>query len=466
MSSHSSPNQGIEPERIPRLAIRIARAVREAGGRAWLVGGPVRDLLLGQAPKDVDMEAFGLDEATLHDALASLGKVRHVGKAFGVFRLWTDTGTADVALPRRERKTAAGHKGFAVTPDPALSPEEASRRRDFTINAMMLDPLDGTLLDPHGGRLDLARGLLCHVSPAFAEDPLRVLRGMQFAARFNLRLHPDTARLCRELLAEADTLPAARIWEEWRKWTHAAHPSKGLLALEDSGWLSLYPAIGALQGCPQEPRWHPEGTVWRHTLLVVDQAARVARERGLDEPLREALLLAALCHDFGKPATTRMEDGRIRSPGHSAAGLEPTRAFLASIGAPSRVARLVEPLVREHLCHLHGQPGERAVRRLAARLAPADIELWEALVEADASGRAPHPPSRPGKPWLDLAHEMEIRNHAPRPLARGRMLIEMGLEPGPEMGRLLKEAWEAQLDGAFTDEAGARAWLSRKLGRE
>ncbi len=453
----------VEPSLIPEAALIVARAVRAAGGRAWLVGGPVRDLLLGRTPKDVDMEVFGLDAGILRRTLAGLGRVELVGKAFGVFRLWLDEREVDVALPRRERKTATGHKGFAIESDPGLDPETASLRRDFTINAMMLDPLSGELLDAHGGRRDLEQGILRHVSPAFAEDPLRVLRGMQFAARFNLRLHPDTARLCRNLLAEADTLPSARIWQEWRKWTHAAHPSMGLKALDASGWLALYPMLAALKDCPQDPRWHPEGSVWEHTLQVVDQATRVACERDLDEATRECLLLAALCHDLGKPATTIHKDGRIRSPGHSEAGLPLARDFLARIGAPLRIEKVLIPLVREHLCHLHGQPTPRAVRRLAARLEPADIELWEALVEADASGRAPHPPSRPGKPWLDAAHALELGKRAPKPLARGRMLIELGMSPGPEMGRILKQAWEAQLDGAFHDEAGARDWLARRL---
>ncbi len=445
----------------------ICRAIRDAGGRAFLVGGPVRDLLLGITPHDFDLEVFGLDADRLRAAVAAFGPCKETGRAFGVLKLIADGMAIDLALPRRERKTAPGHKGFEVTPDPGLPPERASLRRDFTINAMMFDPLTGELLDFHGGARDLARRVLRHVSPAFAEDPLRVLRGMQFAARFRLRIAPETAALCRRLRDEAESLPAARIWHEWRKWMLAPAPSFGLAMLDAAGWLALHPELAALQGCPQEPRWHPEGDVWTHSLLCVDQAARIANARALPEHEHMALTAAALAHDLGKPAATvRDEHGRIRSPGHAAAGAPLAKAWLARIHAPKRLRALVIPLVREHIAHLTGKPTPRAVRRLAARLAPAGIELWEMLVEADASARTPAPPSRPGLPWLELAQQLAASRTPPPPLATGRMLIELGMAPGPAMGALLKEAREAQLDGAFSDEAGAKAWLARRLAEQ
>jgi len=452
--------------RIPSIVNSVCRALADAGGRAWLVGGSVRDMLLGHSPKDPDIEVYGMSLESLRNTLESLGKIEWVGRQFGVFKLWKAGHCIDVALPRTECKTAAGHKGFEVTPNPDLEPETASLRRDFTINAMMFDPLTGRLLDFHGGRRDLKTGVLRHVSNAFAEDPLRVLRGMQFAARFKLSMHAETIALCRGLLAEADSLPVERIWMEWLKWAESRYPSRGLVVLQQTEWISLYPELTALVGCPQEPAWHPEGDVWVHTLQTTDQAAAVALRHGWQGEKRRLLVLAALCHDFGKPETTRPDtNGHIRSPEHSIIGMELSRRFLSRIGAPRGLAAYVEPLVKEHLTHMHGQPTPKAVRRLSHRLEPADIELWEALVEADASGRSPHPPFRPATAWLETARRLAADKGKPKAIVNGRMLMQLGIKPGPQMGEILRQAYEAQMDGLITDEASALAWCQAYVGR-
>lgn len=459
--------QQLNPALIPDAIIDLCKHLQTCGGHAWLAGGCVRDMLLGIHPEDFDIEVYGLHRQALADALRLLGKTEDVGKQFGVTKLWYRGLEVDIALPRTEYKTAAGHRGFEVTPDPGLSPQAASQRRDFTINALMFDPLNRQLLDFHHGADDLAKGLLRHVSPAFAEDPLRVLRAMQFAARFNLTLHPETAERCKRLLSEAATLPVERIWQEWKKWSTAACPSRGLEVLHSSGWIACYPGLQSLIGCPQDPRWHPEGDVWTHTLLVVDAAARLAREKLQDDPERHPeaashLLFAALCHDLGKPLTTFIDDrGAVRSPGHSEAGTAPTRIFLQQIGAPTKYAGVILPLVREHLVHMHSQPTDRAVRRLAARLAPADIALWEMLAEADASGRTPHPPDRPAKGWLDRAAALQHHRSRPAPLITGDTLIKLGADPGPELGRMLHQCYQAQLDGAFETQAGGIIWCRK-----
>jgi len=454
----------LDIHRIPSIVMDVCRTFADTGGRAWLVGGSVRDLLSGHSSKDPDIEVYGLQPDDLHQTLSKLGKVEFVGQQFGVFKLWKNALCIDIALPRSEQKTGPGHKGFAVTADPDIDPEHASLRRDFTINAMMFDPLNDALLDFHGGRSDLKAGILRHVSPAFVEDPLRVLRGMQFAARYRLKLDKDTAAMCHQLLPEAETLAMARIWCEWQKWAHASYPSFGLDVLDQSGWLQLYPGLAALKDCLQDSQWHPEGDVWTHTKLVVDQAVKIAERHHLGDETREHLIFAALCHDLGKPDTTfTHEANRIRSTGHSAAGEEPARAFFSMIGAPKRISQYVIPLIREHLVHLHGQPTSRAVRRLSTRLEPASIELWESLVEADASGRAPLPPARPAFPWLEQAREMSVQSNSPEPLANGQMLLELGMRQGPDMGRLLNTAYEAQLDGMFHDQVGAKAWLCKQF---
>ncbi len=450
--------------RIPGIVKVLCRVLADAGGHAWLVGGSVRDLLLGQTPGDPDLEVYGLTPDQLQQGIAGMGKTELVGRQFGVFKLWKDGHCIDIALPRSERKTAAGHKGFDIKPDPGLNPETASIRRDFTINAMMLDPLTGELLDFHGGQRDLRASILRHVSPAFAEDPLRVLRGMQFASRFRLEMAPATAALCRRLLPEAVALPLERIWMEWKKWTESRYPSHGLMVLQQTEWITLYPELGALSGCRQEPRWHPEGDVWAHTLQAVDQAAAIALQRDWEEEKRRLLVLAALCHDLGKPGTSyHDETGRIRSPEHSIVGMKLSRRFLSRIGAPGRLTDYVAPLVREHLTHMHGQPTPRAVRRLSHRLEPADIEIWEALVEADASGRNPHPPSRPALIWLETARRLAADKGKPKAIVNGRMLMHLGVSPGPEMGKIIRQAYEMQLDGLIMDEASALSWCKTRL---
>jgi tRNA nucleotidyltransferase (CCA-adding enzyme) len=460
-------NRGMQVAQLPEVIRKTCHALSLAGGRPYLVGGCVRDLLLGSLPKDWDIELYGLELAAAEMALQPLGQIQMVGKAFGVIKLKLGGHELDIALPRNEIKTAPGHQGFAVTSEPGLSPELASARRDFTINAIMLEPESGDILDFHGGRQDLSARRLRHVSPAFAEDPLRVLRGMQFAARFDLTMDPETTRLCASLLPEAHTLPAARIWGEWRKWLHAPFPSRGLQVLEASAWLTLYPELAALKGCAQDPRWHPEGDVWTHTGHVVDMAAKVAGRHRWHGRQRERLLLAALCHDLGKPDCTMHSPGEgIRSAGHPRAGVPLAEALLGRIHVPAHLKSFVLPLVAEHLNHMHGQPSQRAVRRLAVRLEPADIVLWEALVEADASGRPPLPPSRPAKSWLDMAEALNTSRQKPSPLVSGHMLMAHGMKPGKAMGALLQQAYEAQLDGAFDSETGAEAWVRTHRGKE
>jgi tRNA nucleotidyltransferase (CCA-adding enzyme) len=446
---------------LPESLIFVCQHIAGSGGKAWLVGGCVRDLLLGIRPKDFDIEVYGLKSEQLEEILAPLGKTEHVGKRFGVIKLWLNNMELDIALPRTEHKTADGHRGFSVESNPDLKPETATLRRDFTINAMMFNPLDNTLLDFHGGQDDLANKKLRHVSPAFIEDPLRPLRAMQFAARFQLRLDKKTAELCHLLLPEAETLPESRIWGEWQKWSHAPYPSYGLQALQDSGWLSFYPELAVLVGCAQDSRWHPEGDVWIHTLQVCDLAAVIADRSKLGTQTREHLLFAALCHDLGKPSCTFSDEHKnLRSPGHCEAGVKPSERFLRQIGAPKSMTRFVLPLVREHMTHMHGKPTARAIRRLAHRLAPSNIEFWEMLIEADASGRSPAPASRPALSWLHEADRLNHHQNEPEKILTGEILIGLGVPPGPAMGVAIRQAYEAQLDGKFDDRKSAIRWYS------
>jgi len=441
-------------------------------GRPHLVGGGVRDWLLGLSSKDFDVEVAGVDFETLRRALAPFGPTDVVGRSFGVIKVRSSDRDAeyDFSLPRRESKTGAGHRGFAVEPDPNLSDADAAGRRDFTINSIALDPFSGALSDPFGGLRDLAARVLRHTGPSFPEDPLRVLRAFQFAGRFDLTLAPETAVLCRSMIGAFSELPAERVWGEWDKWaSQSIRPGRGLAVLEETGWLVHFPEVAALRGTPQEPEWHPEGDVFAHTQCCVDALAGIEGWTLSSPPRRRMLMFAVLAHDFGKPATTQRAEkrGSLRwiSPNHEAAGGPLAEAFLRRIGSPVEMIAPVASLVVNHLAHHHGSNGQftdSQVRRLARRLAPASIEDLALVMKADALGRPP----KESPEILVLIEQLraracalELESSAPRPLLLGRHLIASGMQPGPDFRPILDAAFEAQLDGVFVDEAGAVSWL-------
>ena len=455
---------------------RIFALLSEAGAtRTLLVGGCVRDALLGVASKDIDIEVYGINYDQIADALAPHFRVDRVGKSFGVLKAGRDI---DIALPRTESKAGNGHTGFDVVSDPGLDPKAAFARRDFTINAIGLDS-EGRLVDYYGGQADLERKILRATSPAFKDDPLRVLRGMQFASRFGMTIDEQTARFCRELIPEFKTLSAERIYDEWLKWAlKGDFPSMGLDLLDAGGWTDVFSELSPLKTCRQNPAWHPEGDVWAHTKLVVNEAKKIILEaRQMDEPFsleeETALMFAALCHDFGKPATTaRDSSGVLRSHGHAETGVPLAETFLLRMKAPNRVIETVRPLVAEHMAILNtrklGEPSPRTVRRLAVRLAPANIRLWSALCQADALGCFPAATAKrtirfQADVWLRAAEEARVKNTRPTPLLQGRDLIPLGVSPGPELGRILAAAYEAQLDGVFdTAESGVQWFLKNR----
>jgi tRNA nucleotidyltransferase (CCA-adding enzyme) len=363
---------------------------------------------------------------------------------------------------RRERKSAAGHRGFEIAADPHLSIAEAARRRDFTINAMLADLETRRLEDPFGGREDHERRVLRHTSDRFSEDPLRVLRGMQLVARFCLEPAPETIELCRSIGLE--DLPPERIFEEWRKLLlQGKEISRGLRFLNDTGWVKHFPELARLIGCLQEPQWHPEGDVWTHTLHVMDA---FARER-VGDPWEDLVVgFACLCHDFGKPATTTREGSRIRSLGHEAAGEPPTRDFLGRMTRQSALVEEVVPLVQHHLKPRQlydAKASDSAVRRLANKVGR--IDRLARVARADAGGRPPLPPDddAAGSWLLARAQALELSNQRPTPLVLGRHLIERGFAPGPEFGPILDRCFEAQLDGAFATLEEGLVYLDRLL---
>ncbi len=446
-------------------AIEAARRIRAAGGRALLVGGCVRDELLGGRPKDFDLEVYGLPPDRLQAVLGAAFEMDFVGQSFGVVKLHHFD--VDVALPRRETKLGEGHRAFEMACDPFLPIAEAASRRDFTVNAIYCDPLSGEVIDPWHGREDLARKRLRHVSEHFREDPLRVLRGMQFVARFGLTAAPATIAICREMTPE--NLPCERLFDEWSKLlTKGVSISGGLDFLRDVGWVRYYPELERLIGCEQDPVWHPEGDVWNHTCHCLDA---FARQRPVGGSSDEDLIvgLAVLCHDFGKPATTVYDPvrRRIRSLGHDEAGVEPTRQFLRRLTTEERILKEVPPLVQLHMrpfAMWKAKSGESAIRRLAAQVVRIDRLLRVAA--ADEAGRPPFPVSLEPLRWLAAeAERLRVKDAAPKPIILGRDLIAAGLKPGVAFGGIIRACFEAQLDGAFTDHEGGFAFLTDLLKR-
>ena len=441
---------------VPEKVLALASAIRAEGGRALLVGGCVRDELMGNEVKDWDLEVYQLAPERLRELLDKFGTVNVVGEAFTVYKLDHDL---DVSIPRRERKSGRGHKAFVIEGEPSMSFEDAARRRDFTVNAILKDPLTEEVIDPFDGRGDIQSKLLRAVSiETFGEDSLRVLRAAQFASRLNFDIDSETVALCRTI--DLTDLPSERIWGEMEKLLlRSTRPSIGLRWLQELGVISqLFPEIEALISVPQDPVWHPEGDVFVHTQLVTDRARELIDD--LKYPKQVTVMLAALAHDFGKPATTEFTENHWRSRGHEEAGVEPTNSFLDRLNLHTidgyDVRAQVIALVKEHL-----KPGEfykkrdeiggGAFRRLARRCEP---DLLYRVAKADSLGR--NAEWVPRENWYDSeaqewfierARELEVEQTAPAPILLGRHLLDLGLTPGPRLGQITRVIYEMQLDG-------------------
>jgi len=427
---------------------QLAVLLQKAGGRALLVGGCVRDELLGAVPKDYDLEVYGLHPDRLQECLRASGfDVELVGRAFGVLKL--KHLPIELSIPRRETKTGPGHTAFDVDCDPFLTTEKAALRRDFTINAISKDPLTGELLDFYGGLDDLRNKRLEPVSEKFMEDPLRVLRAMQFIARFELSPSERLLAYSRQMTLEG--LARERIFDEFAKWLLQGRDLKrGLEFLRDSTWIRFFPELAAMVGAQQDPEWHPEGDVFTHTGHCLNAYAML-RSGCADDDL--ALGFAVLLHDVAKPVTTAQSDGRLRSFGHEEAGAELAAQFMRKLTAREDLIQLVARLVREHMAPVQlykSQAGPAAVRRLALRVGR--LDLLAKLVLCDQRGRPPIEANEvPAVQWLQkTAEQLDVAAQKPRAIILGRHLMALGVKPGPQMGALLKQLFDAQLDGRFS----------------
>lgn len=439
-----------------------------------LNGGGVRDRLLDPPhdTKDWDIEVYGIEPMKLRDIVARFGEVNVVGESFAVYKVGPHL---DVSIPRRERKAGIGHKGFVVEGDPMMTFEEACRRRDFTINAILQDPLTGEIVDPFEGQEDIRNRTLRMVSrETFREDSLRVLRAAQFAARFGFEVESDTAEQCSRI--DVTDLPRERIWGEVEKFLlKAREPSIGLKLLFNWGTIEqLFPEMQELVGVPQEPEWHPEGDVDVHTMMVTDEARKLID--GLDHPRQVAVMLGALCHDLGKPPTTEFIDGRVRSRGHDEAGVEPTVSLLDRLGIFTLdgydVRQQVVQLVRYHLLpgewYKAKEPvGDGAFRRLARKV---ETDLLYRVAKADSLGRNPDwlPAEKrfgsEAQEWfIEKVRSLQIEKKAPDAILMGRHLIGLGMTPGPKFKEVLDAVYEMQMDGEVKDLDAALSAAKRLI---
>lgn len=449
--------------------------------RAVLVGGYVRDLLLKKHPKDADLEVYGVNPERLKHLLVELfgpDKVDTVGAAFGVLKVFLGNGLdVDVSVPRRESKTTRGHRGFEIIGDPAMSIKEAARRRDFTINALAMDPLSGEIFDSFGGMEDLEKKILRVTDhERFQDDSLRVLRAVQFAARLGFEVNGASKQLMREMVSRGDLreLPAERILGEFEKLLlKSERPSVGLELMREFGILeSHFPELNALIGCEQDPGFHPEGDVWTHTKLVVDAAASLFKKRfpkpeemleGDYKQIHLSVMLGVLLHDIGKPATTKREaDGKIHSYEHEAAGEEPARGILTRLNVAKAVEENVLRMVRFHRLpedqyenFAAGEMSERqyaaAVRRMLDRIK--DLP-WPALLvvcEADYLGSAPREDKPAYRPLAEIARVVSEFKMTKTPLLLGRDVLAAwqrikGKERagGPWIGEIIQQVTEKE----------------------
>ncbi|MEP6924661.1 MAG: HD domain-containing protein [Pyrinomonadaceae bacterium] len=441
---------------LPVKISKLAETIKAHNGRALLVGGCVRDSLMNLTPKDFDVEIYGIQPQELREILDSFGKVDAVGEAFTVYKIGQDL---DVSLPRRERKTGRGHKGFVVEGDPFMTFEEACRRRDFTINAILQDPLTEEIIDPFDGRQDIKKKLVRIVSKeTFADDSLRVLRAAQFAARFEFEIDQETVEICRKI--DLTDLPRERIWGEFEKLLLKSNkPSIGLQWLYELNIVKqLFPELEALRGVPQQIEWHPEGDVDVHTLLAADVARTLIDD--LPYPKKVTVMLGTLCHDFGKPATTKFLDNAWRSHGHDEAGVAPTESFLNRLGIYTLegydVRKQIIELVRTHLrpgefYNARENLGDGAFRRLARKV---ELDLLYRVAKADSLSR--NGDWLPREDWftadamewfIEKSRKLNVEHEPPKKILMGRHLLELGLKPSPQIGKIEKAVYEMQLDG-------------------
>lgn len=424
-----------EPE-LPKRLLKIAGEIREAGGRAYLVGGWVRDAMLGGNCRDYDIEVYDMEQDDLIAILSKFGRCNLVGKAFGVIHLSMKGESLDFSFPRTESKVGYGHRGFVVKTDAKLTFKEAALRRDFTINAMGMELPDLTLCDPYNGVEDLKAGVLRHVGPAFAEDSLRILRGVQFASRFRLHLAPETVEMCRTL--SLDDLSIERLFEEFKKWLlKPGRPSLGLQAFRDIKLDEYFPEIKPL--ADGEDGW----------IKLGDLLNSLSQESGFSDEERMVLMFSGL---LAGNAVCINQDVKNCDE-------ETVLKFIARITNEIKLVRGV-PLLLKYAFTVSELPSDSAIRRLSVALG--GLRLLTAFIRhnplCDSAGRTLLADS-----FKSRAVQLGVYEKAPVAYLTGKMLMDLGVQPGKQMGELIKKSFELQLDGEITDADAAQSWAREQL---
>ena len=446
---------------IPKILIDILVSLQELGARPILVGGCVRDYFLNKEIKDFDIEIFDFDSLELLEiSLKKFGNVKLVGKSFGVLTLKVEGYDFDFALPRIEKKVGNSHTDFEVITNSNLSFEEAAIRRDFTINAIGYDYFKDEFIDPFNGIDDLKNRIIRHINDkTFIEDSLRVYRAIQFAARFEFNLDENTKELCKKIVLsdELSYLPKERVYEEFKKlYLKSSKPSVGFELLRELGLLKYFKELEALINCEQEPEYHPEGDVWIHTLMCLDELAKILEKEKIEDEYKKLYLFyAVLCHDFGKPFCTKEINGKITSYKHESLGIEPTISFLEKLTNEKKFIEIVCSLVKNHLIPFQlylSHSSEKAVKRLSLKVNIEDLCL---VCLADCLGRDIEDKCKcyDAINWLnEKAKELEIHNEPIKQLVLGRDLIALGYKPSKEFKEILEFAFDLQIDENLSKE--------------
>ena len=440
---------------LPSILEDILKDLQKIGATPILVGGSVRDHFLNIPVKDYDIEIFGINcFDTIENCLQKYGCVKLVGKSFGVLTLKVNEYDFDFALPRTEKKVGKTHQDFEVITNANLSFKEAALRRDFTINAIGYDFSTKEFLDPFYGINDLKDRTIKHINDkTFVEDSLRVYRAVGFASRFDFKIEEKTKKLCNQIVLsnELDFLPKERIYEEFKKlFLKSSKPSIAFELMRELGILKYFNELELLINCIQEPEYHPEGDVWVHTMMALDEMARILKEEKIEDEYKKLYLFyATLCHDLGKPFCTKEINGKITSFKHENLGIEPTISFLLKLTNEKKLIEIVCSLVKNHLVPFQlylAESSLKAIKRLSLKVNIEDLCL---VCLADCLGRTIKDKEKCPKAtsWLlEKAKELDIHNEPIKALVLGRDLIQLGFKPSEKFKEILEFAFDLQLD--------------------
>jgi len=463
---------------IPKELKQIASELQEMSGAAILVGGAVRDHFLKLPTKDYDVEVFGISSINeLENVLSQYGKVSSVGKSFGILKVDIAGEEYDFSFPRIETNTGDKHTDIEVKMAPFITFKEASKRRDLTINSMGYDIFNKTFLDPFNGQESIKNKELSIVdNKTFKEDPLRIYRLIQFAARFNFNISGETKELARKMIVDGtlDHLPKERVFGELSKlMLKSKKPSIGWELMKDLGIIEDYfPELQDIMRVIQSPIWHPEGDVWVHTMMCVDEMAKEISSRDdLSTEDKLVFMFGILAHDLGKAThTTIEEDGRIRSIGHEEAGIEPTKTMMHRITGNKSIIKRMLPLIEFHVrpsTFFVNNAKEKAIKRLSMEVNIKDLVTFAKVDNFGRTTEAAKQRSYPAGEWLlSEAEKIGVKESAPKPLVQGRDLIKLGIKPSGEFGIILAELFEAQIEGEFSTLEDGLKYLKKEIKKE